>query len=918
MILDWNRYCDLAVKTISEGIVMLKNDNSALPLDTEKTVSVFGRIQLHYYKSGTGSGGMVNVSKIIGITEALIDRGVKVNTTVLDEYKRWDEENPFDHGLGWGKEPWSQAEMPLDEDFVKSASEVSDTALIVIGRTAGEEQDNKLLKGAYFLSDGESDMLKVVKKYFKKTVVLLNVGNIIDMGFVDEYNPDTVLYLWQGGMLGGLGAADVLIGKMSPCGKLADTIPYDVSDCSSHKYFGDEKRNFYVEDIYVGYRWFETFAKDKVRYPFGYGISYTRFDISTESFSKNGDTVLFKVKVKNTDEFSGKEVVQLYLSAPQGKLGKPSRSLLAFSKTRNLAPNESETIEFTVSVSELASYDDSGITGYKSAYVLECGEYSFYIGADVRSAEKCGEITIDETTLVSQRTQAVPPVLPFDRIRNNNGTVAFENVPVLSFDEKERIISKLPEEIPYTGDKGIKLSDVKLGKNTMNEFIAQLSDTDLSCIVRGEGMGSPKVTAGTASAFGGVSKNLSNFGIPCCCCSDGPSGMRMDCGTKAFSLPNGTLMACTFNQELVEELFAVAGLEIAANNVECLLGPGMNIHRHPLNGRNFEYMSEDPLLTGKISASELRGLHQSGVTGTIKHFSGNNQESHRHVIDSVISERALREIYLRGFEIAVKEGNARSVMTTYGGLNGLWTAAHYDLTTTILRDEWGFDGIVMTDWWADINSREEESLNRTDFAAMVRAQNDMYMVCADGETHDDNTLEALENGSLTRCELQRSAKNICNFILGTRAMDREMGCEEKIEIINKPVYEDDVSSENVDFYEFDDNLTVDLSDADTSKGKSYPFTLVVNTPGMYRLTITASSRQSELAQIPVTMFVSGTVWGVFTFNGTNGELMSFSRDIPLFSHFTSARAYFGQSGLENVNIKFEMLSKAESTSYSVS
>ncbi|UOK61340.1 hypothetical protein MT997_22655 [Paenibacillus sp. OVF10] len=246
----------------------------------------------------------------------------------------------------------------------------------------------------------------------------------------------------------------------------------------------------------------------------------------------------------------------------------------------------------------------------------------------------------------------------------------------------------------------------------MEDYIAQLSDEDLCCIVRGEGMSSPKVTPGTAGAFGGVTKRLEAFGIPLACSADGPSGIRMDCGNTAFSMPNGTCLGCTFNEALLRELYAYAGLELRKNHVDTLLGPGMNIHRNPLNGRNFEYFSEDPFLTGRMVVAQLHGMNPYDVTGTIKHFACNSQEAHRNTVEAVVSERALREIYLRGFEIAVKEGNAISVMTSYNPINGFWSASNYDLTTTILRGQWGFRGIVMTDWWAKGNDEGEEGVSR--------------------------------------------------------------------------------------------------------------------------------------------------------------------------------------------------------------
>ena len=908
-ILDWNKYLDTAAKMVSEGIVMLKNENNALPLDTNKEVAVFGRIQFHYYKSGTGSGGMVNVTKVVNILDGLVDNGVKVNEKLLDTYRKWDKENPFDLGEGWGGEPWSQKEMPLDEGLVKETAKSCETAIVIIGRTAGEEQDNRLEAGSYLLSDDEIAMLTVVRENFKKVVLLLNVGNIIDMTDINRIAPDSVLYVWQGGMTGGKGTADVLTGKVSPSGKLPDTIAYKASDYPSDANFGrEENRDIYAEDIYVGYRYFETFAKEKVLYPFGFGLSYTEFEIKTEKAEITEGAVKLSVSVKNIGSYKGKEVIEVYCEAPQGRLGKAARVLCGFEKTRELVPQEEQVVEIAVDIAKLASYDDSGVTGNKSCYVLEAGEYKFYVGSDVRSAEYACSFEQGEDLVTERLTQSLAPVESFERIKpvceGGAFSIGREAVPVSEVDESARLLEKLPKEIAYTGDKGIKLWDVKNGKNTMDEFIAQLSDYDLSCIIRGEGMGSPRVTAGTASAFGGVSENLNGFGIPAGCCSDGPSGMRLDCGTKAFSLPNGTMIASSFNKELTSELFTFMGLEMAANKVDCLLGPGMNIHRHPLNGRNFEYFSEDPFLTGKMAAAELKGMAGAGVTGTIKHFCANNRETNRHFIDSVVSERALREIYLKGFEIAVKEGGASSVMTTYGIVNGLWTAGNFDLNTVILREEWGFKGFTMTDWWANINVRGKEP-DKTDLAAMARAQNDVYMVCPDGEKNDDNTLAALENGGIERCELQRNAANICGFLLHTNALKRAGGIGDTVKVINREDEEQE-DDKPVQFYKVDRDITLDLSDVDTKKGTSYSFALDLSNFGIYRVIVTASSTQSELAQIPMTLFSMGTAVGTFTFNGTGGKAVSMEKETPMFSRFTTFRIYFAQNGLDLHSIRFEL------------
>ena len=514
--LDWNEYVAAARETIAEGMVLLEN-NGALPLKKDENLAVFGRIQEHYYKSGTGSGGMVNVDKVWNITEGLTECGIQLNEELRGIYAQWEKENPFDPGVGWGGEPWSQKEMPVSEELVKKIAQTSDAALCIIGRTAGEEQDATDSEGSYRLTETELDMLRKVRAEFGKMTVLLNVGGIIDMSFVKSIKPDAVIYGWQGGMIGGLGTADVLTGRICPSGKLSDTIAGNVTDYPSAKWFGNTEREFYCEDIYVGYRYFETFAKDKVLYPFGYGLSYTRFKLKT-SAAADSAAVSLEVTVKNIGECDGKEVVQIYFQAPQGKLGNPLRRLCAYKKTKNLTVGEEQTLRFSIPLDELASYDDSGAAGSKSCYIREKGAFTFYVGTDVRIAEEVYSFVQTDTVIVNKLSEACAPVLPFERIKpepdGDSYKVVMESVPTATVDMDKRRAENLPEEIPYSGDKGLKLADVADGKCGMKEFIAQLSDYDLSCIIRGEGMGSQRVTPGTAAAFGGVSDNLAGFGIP--------------------------------------------------------------------------------------------------------------------------------------------------------------------------------------------------------------------------------------------------------------------------------------------------------------------------------------------------------------------------------------------------------------------
>ena len=886
-ILDWNQYTDTARQAVAEGCVLLEN-NGVLPLKKDVCVSIFGRIQTHYYKSGTGSGGMVNVSHVTGIPEGLKECGVKVNEELENVYAEWEKENPFDTGLGWGMEPWSQKEMPLSEQVVSDASKKSDVAVVIIGRTAGEDKDASFTEGSYCLTKVELENLRLVRKVFDKVIVLLNAGGIMDMSFLDDAStkPDAVMYVWQGGMVGGLGTADVLTGKVNPSGHLTDTIAYAITDFLSDKNFGDEVRNVYEDDIFVGYRYFETYAKDKVRYPFGYGLSYTTFEQSVSDFSchMNAGKITFKVTVRNTGKFSGKEVVQVYVKAPEGKLSKAARVLAGFEKTSVLEPGDEETLLMEIGFDTFASYDDKGVTGNKSTWILEGGKYEVFVGNSVRTDCLAGSAEIPETVL-----EVLQPV--------------FENASNL----EERIKENMPKEIPVTGDKGFKLKDVYDGKISLETFVAQLSDNELASIVRGEGMGSSLVTPGTASAFGGVSASLREKGLAACCCDDGPSGMRLDCGTKAFSLPNGTMLACTFNRDLNEKLFEYLGLEMISNKVECLLGPGMNIHRHPLNGRNFEYFSEDPYLTGIIADAQLKGLRKNGVGGTVKHFAGNNQELMRRSVDAVISERALREIYLKGFEICVKTGSCDSIMTTYGKLNGTYTAANYDLCTTILRGDWKFEGIVMTDWWASMEPGENGHSGTRHFDKMVRSQNDLYMVCPNGETNagGDNTLEALKEGTITRGELQRAAMNICRYVVKSEAFKRTIGDGTEVEIINRPKDTDDVDMTNVEYKVLGDELTFDLTEPESDMGSTYVFAFDIPEPGLYRITTRASSELGEVAQLPCTLIFNGFPVSTITFQGSGGEEREISKVIRFFERFSVLRLTVGARGLKLKDITFK-------------
>ena len=746
---DQKKYAACARQAAAEGIVLLKNDREALPLNRGDRIAVFGINQFHYYKSGNGSGGMVNTAYEVSILDALkakenAEGGLALDREVMGVYEEWITKHPLEKRSQWGTEAWHQKEMPLEETVVVQASKRNDAALIMIGRTAGEDQDNSATEGSFLLTQEEEKMIALVSRHFKRSVVLFNTGNICDMRFVKKYDPAAVCYVWKGGQEGGNAVVDVLTGIVNPSGKLTDTIAESIYDYPSTAHFGDGAKNAYCEDIYVGYRYFETFATEKVLYPFGFGLSYTTFEIKVDSFCYENNRVTVQVQVRNTGSSSGKEVVQLYCQAPQGCLGKPFRSLCGFVKTKKLMPGEEQMLTISCETYWIASYDDGScqnddllqskntkqkntkLENTEFCYVLEQGCYRFYLGSDVRSAAFAGSFELKSDVVLQRLKQALAPVEELEclhpEITDDIVKAGFVKAQNRRYSLQERMQNNLPETLSYIGNKGYQLLDVAEGRVSMEAFIAQLSADELMCLVRAEGMNSPKATPGIAGAFGGVTPALHAFGIPVAGCADGPSGIRMDCGTQAFSLPNGTCLACSFNETLMEELFSMLGQELLENGIDTLLGSGMNLHRNPLNGRNFEYFSEDPYLTGKIAAAQLKGLHKSGTTGTIKHFACNNQEFHRTNIDAVVSERALRELYLKGFEIAVKEGGAYCIMSMYGAINGLWAASNYDLLTTILRDEWGYDGLVKSAWWAKGNEEGNES-SKPDKAAMIRRQN---------------------------------------------------------------------------------------------------------------------------------------------------------------------------------------------------
>ena len=721
----------------AESCVMLKNDG-ALPLDQNEEVAVFGRCQLDWFYVGYGSGGDVKAPYYVNLIDGLRNAGVPLNAAVLNHYSAWtqEEENEADHGW-WGHWPYSHPEMPLNAALVRNAAETAKTALVVIGRAAGEDRENTLTKGSYYLTDAERAMLDAVTAAFSKVVVLLNIGNIMDFSWTEDYGNrlSAVLVVWQGGMESGNAAADVLTGAVSPSGRLSDTIARRYADYPSSANFGGKDYNEYAEGIYVGYRYLDRHP-EKVLFPFGFGMSYTAFSISPVSLRREDGETEAVVTVTNTGDCSGKEVVQLWCYPPEGKLDKPLRVLAAFAKTETLAPGESQTLTLRCDDKCLSSYDEEN-----HRFILEDGTYRFSANDTAAGSFALSEeVTVEECEPLCKTSAAL----------------------------RERILSRIPKDI-YVDSMGMFLRDVREGRCTLDAFIASLADNELEALTRGHGMmGSDLGVAGNAGAFGGVIESLRIKGVAPIITSDGPAGLRLK---KYCALqPCGTALACTWNTDLVESLSRKIGEEMHRYGVDVQLAPGMNLHRNPLCGRNFEYFSEDPLLSGKMAAATVRGVQSTGKAACPKHFACNNQEVNRNKNDSRVSERALREIYLRNFEIVIREAAPMVIMTSYNKVNGVWSHYNYDLVTTVLRGDWGYEGCVITDWWMR-RSQSPEFPSLKDNAYRVRAQVDVLMPGDMGHVakkyrSDGTLLRTLgQPDGITRGELQRSARNVLQLAL---------------------------------------------------------------------------------------------------------------------------------------------------------
>lgn len=702
----------------------------------------------------------------------------------LCDYYRKDVERQY----AQGSVPGMTIEPEVPQELLDEAKAYADTAVISICRFSGEGWDRKSIvdtdnknmgegeldmavrsskifaNGDFCLSAEEAAMVEMVKKNFPRVVVVMNVGGMVDTSwFVREDAIGAVLMAWQGGLEGGLAAAELLAGKGNPSGKLSDTFAQTLEDYPSTGDF-HESRDYvnYTEDIYVGYRYFETVpgADQKVNYPFGFGLSYTTFQTDVLSAEEKDGQVRIQVQITNTGSRDGKEVVQVYFEAPQGRLGKPKRQLIAFAKTRSLRPGESQRLYLSFEIRDMASYDDTGKV-QKAAYVLEKGDYFFHVGTSVRDTVRLDYVyQVKEDTVTEQlESRLTPSELPRRMLSDGS----YEEVPQREGnDPNANELERMPEDMmegyvpavrprdryqlwrePYK--KGAHIfKEVAEGKLTPEEFLAQLTDEETAQLLGGQ------PNTGVANTFG--YGNLPEYGVPSVMTADGPAGLRIapECGVTTTCWPCSTLLACSWNPEIVEAVGLAGGAEVKENNIAMWLTPAVNIHRSPLCGRNFEYYSEDPYLAGKLASAMVRGIQANHIGATVKHFALNNKETNRKNSDSRVSERAAREIYLKAFEIIVRGAKPWSIMTSYNIINGHRASENADLLEGILRGEWGFEGCITTDWWTCGEHYKE-----------VKAGNDIKMGCG----YPERLLDALEKGCLTRKEMDACALRVLKLIL---------------------------------------------------------------------------------------------------------------------------------------------------------
>ena len=816
------RNAQLSKEAAEEGMVLLENENQALPLAQGSKAALFGTGSYGTIKGGTGSGDVYN-RYTISVYDALTSTYNISNMAWWGEYLKTFEEKKaqaaeekkdndyvkYTQGRFGGADSFLAIDQALTQsDMDKAKAGGVTTAFYTVSRVSGEGADRTIGKGDYELSEVEYNNIKLIAKNFDKCVVLLNVGGVADTKFFSEIEGvDGLVLMSQAGMEGGNALADILTGKTTPSGKLTDTWAKNYSDYPAATTIGDNdgdnKQEDYKEGIYVGYRYFDTFNITPA-YEFGYGKSYTSFDVEPLTVAADENNVSVTVNVTNTgDTYSGKEVVEVYFSAPDGSIEKPYQELAGFAKTDNLAPGESQKLTVTYKTTEMSSYDEA-----KAAYVMEDGDYIVRVGDSSRNTKVAGVLTLDKDVVTEQLSNqltldknwkdlsktgktpysykdeaaqikaAARIALPSAKIKTENNASKIDEKKVTTYltADAAKDYKAAENEVVETVDAvpaNTKLIDVYDGKVSMESFVASLDDTQLANLANGISGASTSgdtwgADANSVTGAAGETSQLyfNSLGIPNTVEADGPAGIRVTAETTdkdgnavynyCTAFPIGTLLAQTWNTDLVNRVGKAIGEEMVEIGVTLWLAPGMNIHRDPLCGRNFEYYSEDPALTGYVGSAITAGVQSNkGVGVTIKHYITNNQETNRSAVNTSVSERTLREIYLKGFEMVVKSAQPMAIMSSYNKVNGTYACENFDLLTSVPRGEWGFDGMVMTDWGAG---------NRAGVDTMMHAGNDLVMPGRTqdrmiaalqgnpvGTTADPNLDKTLVRGDIQKC-----------------------------------------------------------------------------------------------------------------------------------------------------------------------
>ncbi len=794
----------VAYEAACESMVLLKNDG-VLPLQTKK-VALYGPGASKTIKGGTGSGE-VNERHSVTILEGMKNRGFEIASAQwLEDYesdyiaKEKEHKQAQKDALFHMKNAKSVMEIMLSgfqpsngRDITEKdiADSDTDTAIYVLSRQAGEGGDRKAEKGDLFITDVERKAIETCVANYKNFVLVINSGCSIDMSFVDEIpGIGAILFICQLGTEGGNAFADVISGKVTPSGKLTDTWAKQYADIPYHKEFsylnGNVEDEYYKEGIYVGYRYFDSFDVEPA-YPFGYGLSYTDFSIYGAGVSAEGSKVYLKAAITNIGSlYSGKEVAQVYLSAPAGRLHKEYQSLCAFGKTKVLQPQESETLELSFDMAEFGSYDEES-----ASYLLEAGEYVLRLGNSSRNTVPVAVITLDETVIVSKHCNICPVTAPIEELKSQERKAEEVNagVPRLALNPEDF------KTITYTYETPEVYSDERV-----NKFLNTLSLKDMVEIVVGIGMFGGKTRFNMPGSVGNTTSKFWDKGLANVTLCDGPAGLRInkrstiqkngsvkpvDLPISVFEMfpdfvqnfmkgnpdkepvlyqyttafPVTAALAQSWNTQLLEKVGKAIYVEMKEYGCTFWLAPAVNIHRNPLCGRNFEYVSEDPFLTGEVAAALTLGVQQEeGFYVTVKHFACNNMEDNRNKVSSNLNERTLREIYLRGFERAVRKGHAKGIMTSYNRINSVYAPNSYDLCTKVLRNEWGFEGVVMTDWFSTNKGLGHNAL-------AMKAGNDLIM--PGGGSYKKEILSGVKSGMISEKDVRRCCANVVRAIFNS-------------------------------------------------------------------------------------------------------------------------------------------------------